>query len=337
MNNNLTGQESATWFRTTFENVRTEVRKVIVGQDEIVEGVLIGLAAHGNVLLEGMPGLGKTMLVKSLSDALHLSFSRIQFTPDLMPADVTGTNVLDQTAEGNKFQFRKGPIFANLILADEINRATPKTQSAMLEAMQERAVTVGGIRHGLEEPFLVMATQNPIEQEGTYPLPEAQLDRFLMKLLVPYPSKQELADIVNRTTGREAAPLQAVAEKDSVLQMRAILREVPVAPAVLNHALAIVLACHPEGEGAADISKKYIRYGPSPRGAQAIVTTGKAHALLAGRYNLAKEDLHKAAKGALRHRIILNFEAEADGITTDNVLDDVLKFAERTDRDPIGV
>src|SRR2546423_9305177 len=332
-----TGEASAKWFRDTFESVRTEVRKVIVGQDEIVEGVLIGLAAHGNVLLEGMPGLGKTMLVRSLSEALHLSFSRIQFTPDLMPADVTGTNVLDQTADGNKFQFRNGPIFANLILADEINRATPKTQSAMLEAMQERAVTVGGVRHALEEPFLVMATQNPIEQEGTYPLPEAQLDRFLMKLLVPYPSKSELADIVNRTTGRESPPLNPVAQKDSVLQMRAVLREVPIASAVLNHALAIVLACHPESDGAAEIAKRYIRYGPSPRGAQSIVTIGKAHALLAGRYNLSKDDLHRAAKSALRHRIILNFEAEADGITTDRVLDDVLQFAERMDKDPIGV
>lgn len=333
----LTGEEAARWFRDTFESVRTEVRKVIVGQDEIVEGVLIGLAAHGNVLLEGMPGLGKTMLVKSLSEALNLTFSRIQFTPDLMPADVTGTNVLEQRGEGNAFAFRRGPIFANLVLADEINRATPKTQSAMLEAMQERAVTVGGVQHLLEEPFLVMATQNPIEQEGTYPLPEAQLDRFLMKLLVPYPTKEELAEIVTRTTGREGDPISAVTDKDAVLEMRAVLREVPVAQTVLDQALSIVLACHPESDNSSESAKRYVRYGPSPRGAQAIVTIGKAYALLAGRYNLSKEDLHKAAKAALRHRILLNFEAEADGITTDQVLDQVLQFVHHSDRDPIGV
>ncbi|HEY3782415.1 MAG TPA: AAA family ATPase [Fimbriimonadaceae bacterium] len=331
-------EQKAQWFRDTFNSVRTEVRKAIVGQEDIVEGVLIGLAANGNVLLEGMPGLGKTLLVRSLSQALHLSFNRIQFTPDLMPADVTGTNILADTGAGSKgFEFRRGPIFANLILADEINRATPKTQSAMLEAMQERSVTVGGVRHVLEEPFLVMATQNPIEQEGTYPLPEAQLDRFLMKLLVPFPSRSELADIVTRTTGKDPSDLEPVAEKDAVLEMRKILREVPVAEPVLQYALSIVLATHPDSEGASDVAKRYIRFGSSPRGAQSIVTIGKAYALLAGRYNLAKEDLNKAVKPALRHRILLNFEAEADGMSPDRILSDVVEHAERADRDPIRV
>jgi MoxR-like ATPase len=331
-------EQKAQWFRDTFEGVRTEVRKAIVGQDDIVEGVLIGLAANGNVLLEGMPGLGKTLLVRSLSQALHLSFSRIQFTPDLMPADVTGTNILADSSGGSRgFEFRQGPIFANLILADEINRATPKTQSAMLEAMQERSVTVGGARHQLEEPFLVMATQNPIEQEGTYPLPEAQLDRFLMKLLVPFPTRSELAEIVTRTTGKDPLDLEPVAQKDAVLEMRRIMREVPVAEPVLQYALSIVLATHPDAEGASDIAKRYIRFGASPRGAQAVVTIGKAYALLAGRYNLAKEDLKKAVKPALRHRILLNFEAEADGMSPDKILDEVVEHAERADRDPIRV
>jgi MoxR-like ATPase len=285
-----------------------------------------------------MPGMGKTLLVRSLSQALHLSFSRIQFTPDLMPADVTGTNILADSSAGSKgFEFRKGPLFANLILADEINRATPKTQSAMLEAMQERSVTVGGARHQLEEPFLVMATQNPIEQEGTYPLPEAQLDRFLMKLLVPFPTRSELADIVTRTTGKDPQDLEPVAQKDAVLEMRKIMREVPVSEPVLQYALSIVLATHPDAEGASDVAKRYIRFGSSPRGAQAVVTIGKAYALLAGRYNLAKEDLKKAVKPAMRHRILLNFEAEADGMTPDKILDEVVEHAERTDRDPIRV
>ena len=326
--------EEATWFIEKFGAIRQEVQKAIVGQHEIVDGVLIGLAANGHVLLEGMPGLGKTLLVRSLSQALSLPFGRIQFTPDMMPADVTGTNVL---SEGRAVEFRRGPIFANILLADEINRATPKTQSAMLEAMQERSVTVGGRRHELSEPFIVMATQNPIEQEGTYPLPEAQLDRFFFKLLVPYPTKADLAEVVNRTTGSATSEIDAVANGEDVLKLRAIVRQVPVAENVLDFGLSIVVATHPEGEGASPVAQRYCRFGASPRGAQALITAGKVHALLAGRFNVSKEDLKKAAKPVLRHRILLNFEAEADGMTADKVLDGVIAFVEQGDRDPIRV
>ncbi len=324
---------SAAWFRETFDGIRNELGKVIVGQDEIVDGVLMGLAANGHVLLEGMPGLGKTLLVRSLSQVLHLSFSRIQFTPDLMPADVTGTNVLS----GGQFEFRRGPIFAHLVLADEINRATPKTQSAMLEAMQERSVTVGGHRHTLEEPFLVMATQNPIEQEGTYPLPEAQLDRFFLKLLVPSPSRAELAEIVTRTTGSLEAELAPVADRDAVLKMRQVVREVAVAEPVLQYALSYVLGTQPESEEAAPVAQRYLRYGSSPRGAQALITAGKIVALRAERFNVAKEDIKRVAKATLRHRIGLNFEAEADGITPDAVIEQLIEHVERRDRDPLPV
>lgn len=330
----MSEQLEATWFCETFGRVRSEVQKVIVGQHEIVECVLIGLAASGNVLLEGMPGLGKTLLVRSLSKALSLNFSRIQFTPDMMPADVTGTNVL---GEGRVSEFRRGPIFANIVLADEINRATPKTQSAMLEAMQERSVTVGGKRHGLEEPFLVMATQNPIEQEGTYPLPEAQLDRFFFKLIVPYPTKAELAEVVMRTTGTLDHEPEVAASREDVIKMRDVVREVPVGRQVLDYGLSIIVATHPEGDGASPIAQRYCRYGSSPRGAQALITAGKVHALLAGRFNVSKEDLQKAIKPVLRHRILLNFEAEADGMTADKVLDEVAKFVDAKDRDPIKV
>jgi len=330
----MSEQPEATWFCETFERVRSEVQKVIVGQHGIVEGVLVGLAASGNVLLEGMPGLGKTLLVRSLSKALSLNFSRIQFTPDMMPADVTGTNVL---GEGRVSEFRRGPIFAHIVLADEINRATPKTQSAMLEAMQERSVTVGGKRHSLEEPFLVMATQNPIEQEGTYPLPEAQLDRFFYKLIVPYPSKSELAEVVTRTTGTLEQEPNTVASREDVLRMRAIVREVPVANPVLDYGLSMIVATHPEGEGSSPVAGRYCRYGSSPRGAQSLVTAGKVHALLAGRFNVSKDDLRRALKPVLRHRILLNFEAEADGMTADKVLDEIIAFVDNKDRDPIKV
>lgn len=324
---------SATWFRETFDGIRTELGKVIVGQDDIVEGVLMGLAANGHVLLEGMPGLGKTLLVRSLSEVLHLSFSRIQFTPDLMPADVTGTNVLS----GGQFEFRRGPIFAHLVLADEINRATPKTQSAMLEAMQERSVTVGGHRHQLEEPFLVMATQNPIEQEGTYPLPEAQLDRFFLKLLVPSPNRAELAEIVNRTTGSTEATLSPVADREAVLRMRQVVREVTVAEPVLQYALSFVLGTQPDSSDAAPVAQQYLRFGASPRGAQALITAGKIAALRAERFNVSKDDIKRIAKSTLRHRIGLNFEAEADGMTQDAVLDRLIEHVERRDRDPLPV
>ena len=330
----MAGEQEATWFRNTFEGVRDEVKKVIVGQEDIVEGVLVGLAASGHILLEGMPGLGKTLLVRSLARALSLDFSRLQFTPDMMPADVTGTNVLN---EARAFEFRRGPIFANIVLADEINRATPKTQSAMLEAMQERGVTVGGKRYELPEPFLVMATQNPIEQEGTYPLPEAQLDRFFFKLIVPYPTKAELLEVVLRTTGTREQEPTPVATKEDLIRMRALVREVPVAQSVLDYGLSLVVATHPEGEGASPIAERYCRYGSSPRGAQTLITAGKVYALLAGRFNVSKDDLRKAMKPALRHRLLLNFEAEADGMTADKVLNEIQMWVDSRDRDPIAV
>lgn len=326
--------EQADWFRETFGRIRSEVGKVIVGQPDIVEGVLVGLTANGHVLLEGMPGLGKTLLVRTLSDCLALTFNRIQFTPDMMPADVTGTNVLN---DSRTFEFRRGPIFANILLADEINRATPKTQSAMLEAMQERGVTVGGIRYPLDEPFLVMATQNPIEQEGTYPLPEAQLDRFFFKLLVPYPSRAELADVVRRTTAVESPTATTVASKEDLIRMRQLVREVPVAQPVLDYGLSLVVATHPEGEGASPIAQRYCRYGSSPRGAQAMILASKIYALLAGRFNVSRDDLRHALKPALRHRILLNFEAEADGMTADKVLDEIGAWVDSRDKDPLGV
>jgi len=329
--------QEAEWFKSTFDSIRREIGKAIVGQDDVVEGVLIGLAANGHILLEGQPGLGKTMLVRSLSKALSLDFSRIQFTPDMMPADVTGTNVLAQGDGGRAFEFRRGPVFAHILLADEINRATPKTQSALLEAMQERSVTVGGKKHILDEPFLVMATQNPIEQEGTYPLPEAQLDRFFFKLLVPFPTKQELSDIVTRTTGAADAEPEPVVDRDAILKMRQVVREVPVAEPVLDYGLSLVIATQPDNEGSSSAARRYVRYGASPRAAQTLITAGKVMALLAGRFNVSKEDLKRAAKPALRHRIGLNFEAEADGITPDRLVDEVIKFVETGDRDPIGV
>ena len=327
-------QEDARWFRETFEAVRREVGRSVVGQTEVVEGVLAGLASNGHVLLEGMPGLGKTLLVRTLSEALDLAFSRIQFTPDMMPADVTGTQVL---GENRAFEYRAGPIFANVLLADEINRATPKTQSAMLEAMQERAVTAGGKRHALPDPFLVMATQNPVEQEGTYPLPEAQLDRFFVKLLVPYPTKAELSEVVLRTTGLDENGTVQVAGREEVLRMRDVVRSVVVDPEVLNFALSLVVATHPEGEGASESARRYARFGASPRGAQSIVTLAKVYALLGERSNASKGDVLRALKPTLRHRVLLNFEAEADGITPDAFLDSVAETVAKEDRDPVRV
>ncbi len=330
--------ERAGWFRDTLSGIKTEINKVIVGQDELVEGTLVALAANGHVLLEGMPGLGKTLLVRTLADTIHLDFSRIQFTPDMMPADVTGTNVLAQSDDGSRqFEFRAGPIFANLVLADEINRATPKTQSALLEAMQERSVTSSGKTHVLPEPFLVMATQNPVEQEGTYPLPEAQLDRFFYKLLVPYPTREELAEIVARTTGMDDASSSQAATGEDVLEMRRIVREVPVSESVLNFALSIVVGTHPEGDGACESAKKYSRFGASPRGAQTIATAAKIYALLDGRSNTSREDVERAAVPALRHRILLNFEAEADGVSPDTLVKDVIEEIKSGQKDPIGV
>lgn len=315
-------------FKEDFDVLKSEVSRMIVGQEDIVEGVITCLLAEGNALLEGVPGLGKTLLVRTLSQALDLKFSRIQFTPDLMPADIVGTNILVEDETGRKaFQFQPGPVFANIILADEINRATPKTQSAMLEAMQEHSVTVAGTIRKLEEPFLVLATQNPIEMEGTYPLPEAQLDRFLFKLMIKFPTLDELGTILDRTTMSERVEIKKVTDPETVLEMRRLAREVALADHVKDFALRTVLATHPDSEHATEMVKRYVRYGSSPRGAQAIVLTAKVNALLDGRYNVSFDDVKKVALPALRHRIILNFEGEAEGIATDAIVHDILEKA----------
>jgi MoxR-like ATPase len=307
-------------------SVRREIAKIIVGQDDVVEGVLICLLAGGHVLLEGVPGLGKTTLLRTLARTLSLKYSRIQFTPDLMPADIVGSIIVETEEHGRKtLRFQQGPIFANLVLADEINRATPKTQSALLEAMQERTVTTGNTTHELDRPFLVMATQNPIEMEGTYPLPEAQLDRFLMKILVVYPTHDELNRIVARTIQREEeTPLPAM-DRDSILEVRSVCREVLVAPHVQEYAIQLVMATQPEQKEAHEMARKYVRYGSSPRGAQALVECGRVRALMRGRVHLSIEDIQAVAASVLRHRIILNFDAHADGQTPETVLNAVIK------------
>ncbi|HEX6512841.1 MAG TPA: MoxR family ATPase [Chloroflexota bacterium] len=312
-------------FTAVAQSIEEEIGRVIVGQREVVHGILVCVLAGGHVLLEGVPGLGKTMLIRTLSDVLDVQFSRIQFTPDLMPADITGSNIIvdDHTTGTRRFQFQPGPIFANLILADEINRATPKTQSALLEAMQERQVTVARQKHSLQEPFFVMATQNPIEMEGTYPLPEAQVDRFLFKLTIGYPSQTELADIINRTTVREMPHPRRVASGDTVLRMITLARDLPIAQPVVDYVARLVMATHPGSEYGVE-SNRHVRFGSSPRGAQSIVIAAKIHAMLQGRYNVAFEDVRFVALPALRHRLILNFEAEAEGITTDSIIRDIL-------------
>ena len=318
-------EEKLDKFAGVLGKIRNEIGKVMVGQNEIVDGTLIGLLAQGHVLLEGVPGLGKTMLVRTLGDVLGLKFSRIQFTPDLMPADITGTNIINEDETGRrKFQFQAGPVFTNLLLSDEINRATPKTQSALLEAMQERSVTVAGTVHKLEEPFFVLATQNPLEMEGTYPLPEAQLDRFFFKLLVQYPNLNELETIIDRTTTGVSPKAETVASSEDILEMMAITREVPIASHVKNYALRAVLATHPKSEHATPMTNQYVRYGSSPRGGQSIVLAGKIRALMNGRYNVSFEDIQQVFKPALRHRIILNFEGQAEGIEPDTILDSIL-------------
>jgi MoxR-like ATPase len=312
--------------RRTAEALEREVSRVIVGQQMVVRGVTIALLAGGHVLLEGLPGLGKTLLVRTVARSLQLQYSRIQFTPDLMPADILGTNVLleAQHGTGRAFQFQAGPIFANLILADEINRATPKTQSALLEAMQEHVVTVGTVGHSLPNPFFVLATQNPIELEGTYPLPEAELDRFFFKLHVGFPSRDELATIVERTTGPRQEPPEPVADGATVLELQDLAREIPVASHVADYAVRIVLASHPDAPEAAESAKRNVRFGASPRAAQAIILASKIHAVLAGRVNVAFDDVRRVALPALRHRLILNYEAEAKGMSADRVVGELL-------------
>jgi len=319
-------EEQIQTFRTAHAALRAELGKVIVGQDAVVEGTLIALFAGGHVLLEGVPGLGKTLLVRTLGEVLDLSFSRIQFTPDLMPADILGTNIVMEIPGGRReFQFQRGPIFAHLVLADEINRATPKTQSALLEAMQEHQVTAGGEIRKLVEPFFVMATQNPIDQEGTYPLPEAQLDRFFFKIIVGYPSADELSQVLSRTTTGERPVVERVLTREALLELMKLVREVPVASHVKDYAVRLVLATHPKTETALPISNQYLRFGSSPRGAQTLLLAGKVRALTHGRFNVSFEDIQAATPAALRHRLILNFEAEAEGITTDHVVKQVLQ------------
>jgi MoxR-like ATPase len=319
-------------FREMFQALRREVGKVIVGHEDIVDNVLISLFGGGHVLLEGVPGLGKTLLVRTLSSAFSLQFRRIQFTPDLMPADIMGTNIVmeDQTTGRREFQFQKGPIFGQIILADEINRATPKTQSAMLEAMQEHSVTSGGQVRKLPEPFMVLATQNPIEQEGTYPLPEAQLDRFFFKLLVGYSDREQLKSILDRTTTGEEPKAEQVADADKILWAQKLVRRVVIAEHVQDYAIRLVLATHPEGEFAPDMTNRFVRFGSSPRGVQALVLAAKVRAMLNERYHVGFDDITNSVLPALRHRILLNFEGQAEGIRTDEVINDIVAHTPRS-------
>ncbi len=313
-------------FRVKFKAVRDEIGKAIVGHNEIVEGVLICLFTGGHALLEGVPGLGKTYLIRSMAEALRLEFSRIQFTPDLMPADILGTNIINEDPETGRrqFQFQHGPIFAQMVLADEINRATPKTQSALLEAMQEKTVTVSGTRYALTQPFFVMATQNPIEQEGTYPLPEAQLDRFFFKLVVQYSSREELATILQRTTTGHKPDIKQVMSGEQIIGAQKLVQRVVVAPHVQDYAIRLTLATHPRGPFATELTNRYVRWGSSPRGSQAISLAAKVRALLEGRYNVSFEDIRGIYLPAMRHRVLLNFEAQAEGLEPDVVLKDIL-------------
>src|SRR5213079_965215 len=319
-------QQMTEQFRRDYRAVKAEIAKAIVGPDEIIDGVLTCLFVGGHALLEGVPGLGKTALVRALAQALHLKFSRIQFTPDLMPSDIIGTNIIAEAGDGKRvFTFQPGPIFAQIVLADEINRATPKTQSALLEAMQERQVTTGGKINKLKEPFFVMATQNPIEQEGTYPLPEAQLDRFFFKLVVGYSSREELNTIIERTTKGVHVQDDKVMDGTEILQWQQLVREVILAPHVQDYIARVTLATHPDGPFAVPITNQYLRWGSSPRGAQTLTLAAKVRALLSGRYNVSFEDVRRVFLPAMRHRVILNFEAEAESVTTDQVLLEILE------------
>ena len=318
-------EENIARFRESYDALRSEIGKVIVGQEAIVDGTLNAIFANGHVLLEGVPGLGKTLLVRTLSQVLDLSFNLIQFTPDLMPADVLGTNMVHETDDGKRvFDFQHGPIFAHLVLADEINRATPKTQSAMLEAMQERSVTAGGEIRKLDTPFFVLATQNPIDQEGTYPLPEAQLDRFFYKLVVGYPSAEELSEVITRTTEGASVEVNKVVNGNTLTELQHLVQQVPVASHVKDYAVRLILASHPNTETALGITDQFLRFGSSPRGAQTLLLGAKVRALTEGRFNVSFDDIAAVAVPALRHRLIVNFEAEAEGITTDHVLKKIL-------------
>jgi MoxR-like ATPase len=326
----MTTEEQIAQFRDAYARLRAEIGRVMVGQDVIVDGTLTAILAGGHVLLEGVPGLGKTLLVRTLGEVLDLSFSRIQFTPDLMPADILGTNLVMETPDGRRqFEFQRGPVFAHLVLADEINRATPKTQSAMLEAMQERQVTAGGTVRPLPRPFFVLATQNPIDQEGTYPLPEAQLDRFFFKLLVGYPTRDELTEVLNRTTEGEKVVPNRVLDGDGLKALQTLVREVPIASHVKDYAVRLVLATHPKTETAVPITNQYLRFGSSPRGAQVLTLAAKVRALTQGRFNVSFDDIAAMAPAALRHRLILNFEGEAEGVTTDLVVAQILQDVPR--------
>jgi MoxR-like ATPase len=317
-------------FKQHVDTIRAEIGKVIVGQETVVTNVLIALIGGGHVLLEGVPGLGKTMLVRTLGQAIDLKFARIQFTPDLMPADIIGTDILEEDEGGRRhFRFQHGPIFANLILADEINRATPKTQSALLEAMQEQTVTASDHTYRLDFPFFVLATQNPIEMEGTYPLPEAQLDRFLFKLDVGYPSHAEVSEILARTTGKADPQAEKVVDRETLLAMRDVARQVPAASTVLDAVAGLVLSSHPDSDAAPPPVKQFVRFGASPRAGQAIIIGAKVHALMNGRFNVALSDVEAVAVHAMRHRLILNFEGEAEGIRPDNIVTEILQTLRR--------
>lgn len=324
-------EKEAARFRENIEKLRSEIGKVIVGHQQVVEQVIMSILAGGHALLEGVPGIGKTLLVKTISQCLNLKFSRIQFTPDLMPADIIGTNIVVEDQNGRKhFQFQHGPIFGNIILADEINRATPKTQSALLESMQEKSVTVAGNKYVLEEPFFVLATQNPIEMEGTYPLPEAQIDRFFFKIEVKAPSKEDIITIIDRTTGTQDGSTQAVLNAADVLLMRNLAREVLVASHVKDYVGRIIQATHSDNKNTLQSVRKYLRYGSSPRGAQSLILAAKILALIRGRYNVSFNDIKDVAHPSLRHRLILNFEAEAEGIKQDDLITRMLKETPET-------